>query len=126
MTNPVMVVHNLLTSDEKPAGKVCWVWCPGCNQAHRITVVGDDGSRDTIIWDWDGNVEQPTFDPSILCKVSELDTCHSYLKEGKWQFLSDSTHRLAGQTVDMIPLPNWIINESDAEFNEMYGEENLE
>lgn len=31
--------------------------------------------------------------------------CHSFLREGRWEFLSDSGHHLAGQTVDMVPLP---------------------
>jgi hypothetical protein len=31
--------------------------------------------------------------------------CHSFLRDGRWQFLGDSAHSLAGQTVNMIPLP---------------------
>lgn len=34
--------------------------------------------------------------------------CHSFLRAGRWQFLGDSAHALAGQTVDMVPLPDWL------------------
>jgi hypothetical protein len=30
--------------------------------------------------------------------------CHSFVTEGRIEFLSDSTHELAGQTV---PIPEW-------------------
>lgn len=39
-------------------------------------------------------------------------SCHSFLRSGRWEFLSDSAHRLAGQTVDMVPLPDWFVRES--------------
>lgn len=30
-----------------------------------------------------------------------MDRCHMYIREGKIQFLSDCSHALAGQTVEM-------------------------
>lgn len=33
--------------------------------------------------------------------------CHSFLRDGRWEFLSDSAHHLAGQTVDMVPGPDY-------------------
>ena len=117
--NPIMVVHGQIRMDGKKKvnlGRACWVWCPGCNEAHRINVIGEDGTRDTVIWEWDGNLERPTFNPSILVhQGTKQPRCHSYIKAGQWQFLSDCTHKLAGQTVDMIPLPNWLVNENDKE-----------
>lgn len=35
--------------------------------------------------------------------------CHSFLRSGRWEFLTDSAHALAGQTVPMVPLPDWIL-----------------
>lgn len=54
----------------------------------------------------------PTFEPSILvtCRWmasdSEMkdDVCHSFVRDGRIQFLGDCTHELAGKTVD---LPDW-------------------
>lgn len=155
-------------------GKQVWVWCPGCDQMHPFTIeapTGPEGDRlnSGITWEWDGNLERPTFSPSLLCpntfhicegehqinecasgdfevcghrshgyawkfpdgslrhfKVWETKPadavevvtgpdgphprdpawggCHSFLRAGRWEFLTDSAHRLAGQTVDMVPL----------------------
>jgi Family of unknown function (DUF6527) len=96
------------------------VWCPGCDAhdgfgLHRFGVVGDDGSEPDIKWTWNGSLDVPHFDPSYLCWTGDRDNpytrCHSYLHEGRWQFLADSTHPLAGQTVDMVPLPAWVLGE---------------
>lgn len=109
MSNPVMVVHTQSEyGTDRKLGRVCLVWCPGCDMLHRINVLGEDGSRDSVIWDWDGNMERPTFDPSILVfRDNDKKRCHSYLKNGQWQFLTDSGHGLAGKTFGMVPLPDW-------------------
>lgn len=66
------------------------------------------------IWTWNGSLEKPTFQPSILVKANYTsidrldDICHSFVVDGRIQFLGDCTHELAGQTVD---LPLW--NEGD-------------
>lgn len=81
-------------------------------------------------WGWNGSMDKPTFTPSILVRSKEMtakgwrdheswtnkeiecpdqfdsiDTvCHSFVTDGKIQFLGDCTHKLAGQTVE---LPDW-------------------
>lgn len=79
--------------------------CPGCNRVHRI-VVGQGA------WSWNGNAELPTFTPSVLVSYDGADAgrdgappavCHSYVTNGRIQFLGDSTHALSGQTVDIPP-----------------------
>jgi hypothetical protein len=35
--------------------------------------------------------------------------CHSFLKSGVWEFLTDSAHDLAGQKVPLPPLPDWVV-----------------
>lgn len=85
-------------------------WCPGCNEVHGIQVGDGPGPR----WGWNGNAEKPTFTPSILVRWNvppprepgdPPDTvCHSFVTDGRIQFLGDCTHALAGQTVD---LPEW-------------------
>ena len=45
------------------------------------------------------------FSPSVLVtKPPTPYACHSFVTDGRIQFLTDSTHTLAGQTV---PLPAW-------------------
>lgn len=81
--------------------------CPGCRRGHGVPV---DGSRG---WVWNQNLEKPTLSPSILVTYNGSDAgvdgappavCHSFVTDGRIQFLSDCTHELAGQTVD---LPDW-------------------
>lgn len=61
-------------------------------------------------WGFNGNLERPTFSPSILSRqtgavengVRNPDfVCHSFIRDGRIEFLSDCTHALAGQTVDL-------------------------
>lgn len=79
--------------------------CPGCEGVHGIAIGDGAGPR----WGFNGNVDQPTFTPSIKVTCDWGDppkhmVCHSFVTDGKIQFLADCTHELAGQTVD---LPDW-------------------
>lgn len=50
------------------------------------------------------------FDPS---NITMAPRCHSFVRDGKIEFLNDSTHSLAGQTVDLPPLPDWLKEDRD-------------
>ena len=98
--------------------------CPGCKEVHIIKHGDGAGPR----WAWNGNAEHPTFAPSILVRGKTLTdkgnrdiedwreagcpkrdqpfesverVCHSFVTHGQIKFLTDSTHELAGQTVDI-------------------------
>jgi hypothetical protein len=83
-----------------------WFWCPGCDGAHKIDVYPDGNSGSNPGWSFDGNYETPTFSPSLLCRGQR--TCHSFVQAGKIQFLNDCQHALAGQTVDLPQIPDWM------------------
>ena len=100
--------------------------CPGCGETHRAD------KR----WTFNGDVDRPTFSPSLLISsghfayngsMPEKDSCwctynaeriakgeessgfeclrcHSFVLDGKIEYLSDSSHRLSGQTVE---IPDW-------------------
>lgn len=55
-------------------------------------------------WTWNGSVEAPDLKPSVLTRMGRDGgiVCHSWINDGKVQFLSDSTHDLAGQTLDLL------------------------
>jgi Family of unknown function (DUF6527) len=100
-------------------------WCPGCEELHMV----NSG------WKFNGNYDKPTFSPSVLvtgghynvegaatkaghcwCNFKErtgLDSdficirCHTFVTDGKIQFLSDCSHKLAGQTVELT-LPDHV------------------
>lgn len=94
--------------------------CPGCGHNHVVYVGQGDGPR----WGYNGNPEKPTFTPSILVQGHQYEppvtpenldewkrnpwqqqrvntVCHSFVTDGRIQFLGDCTHKLAGQTVDL-------------------------
>lgn len=81
-------------------------WCPGCDTAHAVPHGAGTGPR----WTWNGDAERPTFSPSLLVTYDGADAgtpnglpavCHSFISDGRIQFCSDSTHALAGKTVDI-------------------------
>lgn len=93
--------------------RLTW-WCPGCDGPHQIAHGEGPGPR----WGWNGNADRPTFTPSVLVRYDgpDADTedgqpsvCHSFVVDGRMQFLTDCTHKLAGQTVPIPawPVPNW-------------------
>jgi len=64
------------------------------------------GTRDgTGCWTWNGSSDAPTLRPSVLTQYNGADRqwrCHSWINDGKVQFLSDCSHELVGQTVDLL------------------------
>ena len=103
-------------------------WCPGCKEAHQIAIGDGPGPR----WGYNGNPDKPTFTPSVLVtgvnftEKGEADyeawcaagypkrtepfenapmVCHSFVTDGRIQYLGDCTHELANQTVDLPPWP---------------------
>lgn len=94
----------LARSDHPDGSYGLWFDCPGCKMHHRIVLGPGEGPR----WDWDGRVEDPTFSPSVLVRYTwgperRAVVCHSYVRRGMIEFLSDCTHALAGQTVALPP-----------------------
>ena len=98
-----------------------WFFCNGCGMPHSLKVnsPGTGGPN----WGYNGNPDAPTFTPSVLVrgvqKLSETEyeavmrgetvnpipfVCHSFVTDGKIQYLGDCGHSLANQTVE---LPDW-------------------
>jgi hypothetical protein len=74
--------------------------CPGCGYGHNVAVTGPEP-----VWQWNGSIDAPTLSPSILVfKDNPEMRCHSFVKDGNIQFLSDCAHDLKGKTVE---LPDW-------------------
>lgn len=80
-------------------------WCPGCNILHMINT--EVKNNNDVIWSWNKDPNKPTFSPSIIIGVG---TCHYFIQEGQIIFCSDDKHNLAGQTIPLPDLPDWILN----------------
>lgn len=95
-------------------------YCQGCKECHAVNET----------WSFNGDFENPTFSPSVLVKGVQPITdeeyelimtgkhvepkpfaCHSFITDGKIQYLNDCTHELAGRTVDLIDDGFWFETE---------------
>ena len=103
------------------------LWCPGCKCLHPLYHKREDHKGP--VWNWNGSFDKPTFTPSLLMSYTTMTekgqkeyeewaasgypdrqgrsfesrsvVCHSFITDGKIQFLSDCTHHLRGQTVEL-------------------------
>ncbi|MEH7246482.1 DUF6527 family protein [Neobacillus niacini] len=94
-------------------------YCQGCECHHGVT----------DSWQFNGDFNKPTFSPSVLVRSTEMTDkgladyekwcdegypdrngeafenvptiCHSFVTDGKIQYLNDCTHELTGQTVEL-------------------------
>lgn len=75
---------------------------------NRILPVMIGGTRSgTPNWTWNGSVDAPTVRPSVLTRGGDINgehVCHSWVNEGKVQFLGDCSHGLAGTTQDLLEI----------------------
>lgn len=83
------------------------IFCPGCRCGHLVHVDPYKNEETGSSWGFNGDVEKPTFTPSILVTgvVSDTDPtlriCHSFVRDGVMQFLMDSTHDKRGCLVPL-------------------------
>lgn len=70
--------------------------CKGCGYEHAFALRSDGGNHE-----FNMDLENPTISPSLMQNFTPGKTCHSYIKNGKIQYLNDCHHKLAGQTIEM-------------------------
>lgn len=108
-------------------------WCAGCRERHTIWTGEGPGPRWSFNGDLEKPVFHPSLlvtwdEPKNISDVDKLNAdiaakrahgtpipyvskrCHSFIgcngaQPGQIIYLNDSTHSLAGQTVDMVPAP---------------------
>ena len=78
-------------------------WCPACEEMHAV----NSG------WKFNGDLANPTFSPSVHVSWTNGATgqkivCHFFLTDGVFHFCEDSTHALAGKTVPLPDLPDFL------------------
>ena len=80
---------------------------PGPFPTRIIPVMIGGTRKGTPCWTWNGSVDSPTIKPSVLTRGGsgvdgKVHVCHSYINDGKIQFLDDCTHEFKGQTLDLL------------------------
>lgn len=84
--------------------------CPGCKESHAFN------KNKKMLWEFNGDFENPTLKPSYRTWGKRFPKkgedkrdpnnwpdflCHSFIRDGKIQFLNDCTHELKGKTVEL-------------------------
>jgi len=96
------VIHRLEVRKNDGNAQRYMFFCPGCKCGHAF---------ETPKWKFNGDMNKPTIRNSILHPGSEKERertngryghrCHCYVTNGKIQFLSDCTHELKNQTIEL-------------------------
>ena len=78
-------------------------WCPACKREHPY---------DLNRWEFNGDHERPTFEPSLLVHPHSgyQPRCHLFVRDGVIDYCADSDHELAGQKVPMVP---WLSEDNE-------------
>lgn len=97
-----------LLIDEQPTFTFARFWCASCGHGHTVGVTGPGA------WGYNGDDEKPTLTPSVLVYERRKTDgsiysprCHSFVRDGRIEYLGDCGHELAGQTVDLLELSDW-------------------
>lgn len=79
------------------AGDKLEFYCEGCGKTHVINTT----------WQFNNDVENPTFSPSVLARIDNKSTCHSFVENGYIRYLDDCSHALANQTKKLLDRSEW-------------------
>lgn len=100
---------------------------PGPSGNSTFPVITHGKREGTGCWTWNGDTEKPTLKPSVLSQSGHFMEghtgtcwcdynrehpdepkkfvcfrCHTWINDGKAQFLEDSSHEFVGQTLDLL------------------------
>lgn len=95
-------------------GEILTFDCPACKG--EVMIWGDGEEHHAIPfhevnvgprgWGFNGDLNKPTLTPSVRTRYGDAlaYTCHFFVRAGRIEYCSDSTHKMAGQTVDMVDM----------------------
>lgn len=79
-------------------------WCEGCGYSHAFRTVRDVSESKAPIWEFNGDLDRPTFIGSLRVDGGPGRMCHLNLTDGQIHFWADSEHKYAGR---IRPLADW-------------------
>ena len=82
-------------------------WCPACRRLHLYNTEGE------IRWSFDGNLESPTFKPSLKYTGGPAGVkCHLWCKNGVLEYCNDTPHaEFKGKSVPMVEMDESMLGE---------------
>jgi hypothetical protein len=129
---PIIFDHNAYIQVEPERATHVKIKLPGPSGEIFIPVMTKGTRAGTGKWTWNGDTEKPTLKPSVLTEAghfaSNFDNvndscwckyykehpnekaifhcfrCHTWINDGKVQFLPDSTHEFSGQTLELLDI----------------------
>lgn len=84
-------------------------FCPGCDHLHQINT-----SRKNHLgaqWRFDGNIQQPSFSPSVNIDLGKKRRCHYTISAGQVTYHSDTTHEYVNKTIVLPDIPDYYIKD---------------
>lgn len=94
---------SVCTVETSSSGKMLWHYCNGCEKRHLIRV--SPSTHNDPVWAWNGDIDSPTFSPSVRHQNPLEHVCHYTITDGRVQFHEDSTHMLAGYEIELPNFP---------------------
>jgi len=89
-------VRKVIYPTEYRSGPQFLYMCPGCKYEHAFGLERHQ---------FNGDLDNPTVSPSLLCNWNKERVCHSFIRGGMIEFLNDCWHELKGQTVPLQDYP---------------------
>lgn len=71
-------------------------FCVGCGYTHVFALTKEGGNHQ-----FNMDLDHPTVTPSLVNNFRPGQMCHSFIKNGTIQYLSDCTHKLKNKTIDL-------------------------
>ena len=79
-------------------------FCAPCDTHHSFTVARGAGDPTSMpVWRFNGDLEKPTFGPSLRVSYGGKKVCHLFLRAGMVEYLPDCFHDHAGKAVPVQP-----------------------
>lgn len=77
--------------------------CLGCGWEHAFALKSEGGHHE-----FNGDLEKPTVSPSLVQNFVPGKMCHSFIKDGKIEYLTDCQHDYAGLTIELPDIDQFI------------------
>jgi hypothetical protein len=107
---PLKIVNGQYVECDKAEACFIKIKVPNVPSAIKIRILPVKNQTITQLpqWDWNQDTERPTLSPSVRTVWEGGDgrtiVCHSFIKNGMIEFLSDSTHDSAGTSLKLLDL----------------------
>jgi hypothetical protein len=102
LSSKLLECSDLFGSKDLPVETIAH-YCPGCDELHHFAI--DKPFSNGCHWTIAGDLERPTFHPSMDVGRATNMRCHYIVTAGRIRYLGDCHHDLAGTTIDMQNIP---------------------